>query len=249
MMTKRKELIKAIVGSHNYNLNTIDSDKDYKVFTAPTFEDLYKGEMKSNQIIGDIEDLDYHDIRKIPNLWYKSNINFIELLYSKEIIISDNITDEQKSLINKLLSYKKDIVKMNLPYLYNACRGMHKSKMSALYKGTEGTQHLVDKFGYDTKEALHAYRVIDFIVRFEETNFNDFEKAITYNDSERKFMLDIKNGFFDSDVFENFVSHFYDSEFRLLEDKYSSFKPNQELKNEIDKIIMDIVKIELQSIK
>ena len=39
----RQWLIKALVGSHNYNLNTETSDKDYKVFVLPTFNELYKG--------------------------------------------------------------------------------------------------------------------------------------------------------------------------------------------------------------
>ena len=37
----RNVAFKALVGSHNYNLNTSDSDKDYKLFVIPTLDDLY----------------------------------------------------------------------------------------------------------------------------------------------------------------------------------------------------------------
>ena len=39
----RIAVLKALVGSHNYNLNTESSDKDYKYFVLPTLDDLYDG--------------------------------------------------------------------------------------------------------------------------------------------------------------------------------------------------------------
>ena len=78
----RKELFRALVGSHNYN-NTPESDKDYKIFIAPTFDDLYFNKQFSNSIIGETEDYDIHDIRKVSHLWWKANVNFIEVLFSK----------------------------------------------------------------------------------------------------------------------------------------------------------------------
>ena len=44
---ERKVVFKALVGSHNYNLNDETSDKDYKYFVLPTFDDLYTGKMFS----------------------------------------------------------------------------------------------------------------------------------------------------------------------------------------------------------
>lgn len=244
----RKFVFKALVGSHNYNLNVeeiedIDtgekfpaSDKDYKVFVLPTFEDLYKGNMYAKQTIGDKEDLDMHDIRKLPNLLYKANINFVEVLFSNEIIINDELGREQKLMLSKIFENKDELARMNLPYLYNACDGMFLNKMKLLKKGTDGTQH---------KQALHAYRVLDFIVRFADTDFKDFKKAMTYNEQEREFMLDIKHGFFTLESFENFIKFYYEAKFKQLKEKYHSFKPNQELKDKLDNIIMELVKLSL----
>ena len=41
--------VRALVGSHNYNLNDESSDRDYKVFVFPNFGDLYKGKRYTNQ--------------------------------------------------------------------------------------------------------------------------------------------------------------------------------------------------------
>lgn len=233
----REVVLKALVGSHNYNLATPESDRDYKVFIAPTFEELYLGKQFSKQIITSTEDNDIHDVRKLVDLFFKANVNFLEVLASNEIVIPEGNPE-----IEEIVSLKKEIFKMNLPYLYNSCGGMHKQKMSMLYKGTEGTQHLVDEHGYDTKQAQHAYRCEKVIVDFEATNFEDFEGAIRYKGDDLQFMQEIRSGFFKVDVFENFVKHYHNSTFVHLKEKYHSFEPNLELKARIEQLIMQLVK-------
>ena len=61
----REVVIKAVVGSHNYNLNTENSDEDFKYFVMPTFEDLYKGKFFSYSTQSDELDYTVHDIRKL----------------------------------------------------------------------------------------------------------------------------------------------------------------------------------------
>jgi len=145
---ERREIFRALVGSHNYNLNTETSDMDYKIFVAPTFDDLYFGKQYSNSIIGEAADYDYHDIRKISDLFWKSNINFMEILFSKSYEVLSNVIISFCTIHN-FYEIKDRIARINLPYLYNACLGMHHTKISQIDKGTSGTQPLVDKFGYD----------------------------------------------------------------------------------------------------
>jgi uncharacterized protein len=233
----REVVLKALVGSHNYNLATPESDKDYKVFIAPTFEELYRGHQFSKSIITPTEDNDIHDVRKLVDLFFKANVNFLEVLASKELIIPEGNPE-----IEEIVSLKKEIFKMNLPYLYKACGGMHRQKMSLLNKGTEGTQHLVDEFGYDTKQALHAYRCLKVIVDFENTDFEDFAGAIQYDGEDLDFMLSIRHGDFKQEVFENFIKHYHDSTFVHLKEKYYAFEPDMELHSKIENLIMNLVK-------
>lgn len=253
---ERKVLIKALVGSHNYNLNDETSDKDYKIFVAPTFDDLYENKMFSSSKIGKAEDYDIHDIRKLSELLWKSNINFVEVLYSNELLtqeISIKTTFEETELISKTnellrkIFYMRDeIVTMNLPYLYSACKGMHFNKMSLLDKGTEGTMHLVEKYGYDTKQALHAYRVLDFIIRFAETEFTDFKFAMTYSDYDatREFLLDLKHGKYTKDQFVEIVNDRF-KQFEGYEEIYKSQRIKPEIKEKLTEIIKQIVKINI----
>ncbi|GIN67108.1 hypothetical protein FKN04_22840 [Bacillus glycinifermentans] len=241
MTTDREIVLKSLVGSHNYNLATEQSDKDYKVFVVPTFEDLYTGKEYSKLIITDTEDNDIHDIRKLSKFFFKSNLNFLEVLASTEIELPDGNPE-----IEEIFSMKEDIFRMNLPYLYNACGGMHKNKMNLLSKGTEGTQHLVEEFGYDTKQAQHAYRCLKVIEDYAKNEFEHFDEVIKYSGEDKKFMMDIRNGVFEKEVFENFIKHYHDSTFVHLKELYHSFEPNLELKSKIDGLIMQLVKRKLK---
>lgn len=247
MKIERKELFRALVGSHNYNLNTESSDRDYKVFTLPTFDDLYLGNQYSKSIIGETEDLDIHDIRKVSNLWWKSNVNFVEVLFSKEIILNKNISIEALILLNEIFEMKEEIAKMNIPYLYNACFGMYITKMKQVKKGTEGTKHIVEQFGYDTKQALHAIRILDFLRRFANSNFQDFEGSITYKEEEPyyKFLLDVKEGKFKLEVIHDLINTIVNDLEKNYKELYMNTKPNNETNQKLINLVKQIVRIEL----
>jgi predicted nucleotidyltransferase len=241
MKMERVHVLKALVGSHNYNLQTPESDRDYKVFTMPTFDDLYKGKMYAKSTVGKMFDYDHHDVRKLAELFWKANINFIEVLYSKEVAILNEH-------IKKVLAMREHLVTMNLPYLYKACKGMFYEKMKRLDKPTEGTAHLIEKHGYNTKEALHAFRVLDFITRFSYTDFTDFEWAMTYNDVPRGFdhksprdrMLEIKNGEYSRAHFEQLINlKMY--HFEKFKDIYSGYTPNADARQELEDIIYKMI--------
>lgn len=245
---EREVLLKANTGSWNYNLqqtlqdlillgleNHTPSDKDYKVFVPPTFEELYKGKTYHQAIITKVEDQDIHDIRKLPDLLYKSNIAYLELLFSQDIVFKD--CEE----LNFLYSVRHEIARMNLPQLFKSTGGMFNQRMKKLDHATEGTQHLVDAYGWNTKEGLHTFRSAQLLVRYEETDFKDFEKALRYEDYERQALLDIKNGSMTKEEFIRFVTQYHDNVFAPLKEKYCSYKPNEELKQAIDYNIMNLV--------
>ena len=246
----RKEIFRCLVGSHNYNLNDESSDKDFKVFVSPTFDDLYCSNQFSKSYIGDTEDLDVHDIRKVSSLWWKANVNFLEVLFSDEKTYfgyGENYNERVKELLSEIFSMKDKIAKMNLPYLYNACIGMHLTKKKQVNKGTEGTQHLVDKYGYDTKQALHSWRILDFLRRFSDTNFNDFKSAIWYknSDNKRKFLLDMKSGKYTLDEYYEIVKKTFEDVECHWEQIYQSRPVDNETNEKLLDIVKEIVRISL----
>lgn len=157
-------MLKFLVGSHNYNLNTEESDKDWKVFLYPSFDNLYNNTYNTRPTtITENEDVETKDIRQMMDLFEKCNPAYFELLYSKESDHSDNMSESK--FLNYILKNRDAIIFHNLPKFFSACMGTYDQKRKSLLKGTSGTQHLMEKFGYDTKAGVHAYRNLDIIER------------------------------------------------------------------------------------
>ncbi|WP_017754154.1 DNA polymerase beta superfamily protein [Calidifontibacillus oryziterrae] len=236
MKIERKLCFKALVGSYNYNLNTKQSDKDYKIFFYPNFDDLYNGGQYSKALISTDEDVEFHDIRKLPSLLYKSNVNFMEVLFSEEYEIFDH------DFFNKVIVLRDDISKINLPYLYDACYGMYLQKSKEFYRDQADAP--IEK---TCKHAMGAYRILDFLDRFHKNSFSSFKKAIQYNssDSNRDLLLEIRNGKFNSSQLINMITA-KESEVRLLEEVYKSFAANESLKEKVENLVKESVRASIK---
>lgn len=241
----RKEIFRALVGSHNYNMNNPESDKDFKIFVMPLFQDLYNGKQFSKLYISDTEDLDVHDIRKLSNLLWKSNINFVEILFSEEFIINKDLDNRTKEIVQFFLDNKNEIARMNLPYLWNACIGMHLTKKKQINKGTEGTQYLVNKHGYDTKQAMHCLRVLLVLQRYTDNDFTDFKKAIWFDDTDkdREFLLLVRHGYFNQEEILKLADNLLFVIEDVYREKYMSQTPNTELLNTMMTYTEELVRI------
>lgn len=183
--------VKFRVGSHNYGLNDKDSDTDWKVFRYPTYHQLYKGtgvKPKSHMGIGIDNDIEVKDIRELLVQLRKSNPTWIETLYSNKYEV---LNGKSKTLSN-LHAFKSEIALHNPKRLFDTCFGMYIQKRKGLLKGTSGTQHLIERDGYDSKAGLHAFRALDLLRRLyrfnkhHEENYERFplidvyERALRY---------------------------------------------------------------------
>jgi predicted nucleotidyltransferase len=234
---QRTTAFKALVGSANYHLATPESDKDYKVFVLPSFDDLYHGKVFTESKVG-IVDEEFHDIRKLVRLLWKSNVNFVEVLFSDEVMVSE--VKWIKEAIEEIFVIKNKIAAMNLPYLYKACKGMFLSKSKYIDQGNEATRTFVEKFGYDTKSAMHAYRIIDFIERYANHTFTDFKEAIHYDDTEREFMLSIKHGALTKAKYDKLVADKIKI-FEHLETVYLAQSEDEKTKKHLEKILYSLL--------
>jgi predicted nucleotidyltransferase len=245
----RKELFRALTGSHNYNLDTPESNKDYNIFVLPTFDDLYYKNEFSRSDIGETINFSIHDIRKANYFWLRSKINFLEVLFSDNICINQELDPKILSNLDTIFYHKNDIAKMNLRNLFNTCAQMYFHKKGQINSGTENTQNLIDKYGYDTKQAMDSLRILDFLHRYADNEFTDFKKAIYYQDGEesREKLLNIRNGLYPKKIFDEILTH----EFELIEskyrDKYASYKPDMETYDYVMGLIQGIVRIGILS--
>jgi predicted nucleotidyltransferase len=192
----RKVAMWALVGSHNYNLNDEKSDRDYKAFVYPSFEDIYHNRKisKAYQGVPNIFEPEYegpidyevHDLRRLPDLLKKVNINFLEVLFS----IKDMIHPEL-SLI--FMPFREDYIKLQPARFYMACLGMYYEKMKKVQYVSEANKHLHDQYGYDTKQAMHAIRLLKVIRHYFAEN-KSFAESILFEGEDRDLLLGIKRG-------------------------------------------------------
>lgn len=242
--SEREVVARMLVGSRNYDLTIPDPppDYDFKLFVLPTFNDLYSNELYSTpNIVTKTVDYDIHDLRQLPMLLFKANINYLEVLFSEYTVYPKAGYD-----LKELVAMRDDIARMSLKRFYDSCIGTHIQKMNLLLKGTESTQPLVDKFGYDTKQASHAWRVLDAIERFSETDFTDFNHAIKYKDGpDKSNILNIKQGALTLDEFRYAVKIKLENT-KKHADKYNVISDTETV-NKVKRIVKDIVQRSVMS--
>jgi len=203
--TGREAAICSLTGSRNHRLETEDSDYDFKAFVIPTMDDMYSRNEYFKGIKGEGYEIEVHDLRKLPDLLWKSNPSFLEAIFAAERYMCP----EMEGLF---YANRERISGMNIPYLYNSTTGMFHNKMKYLEKGTANTQHLIEMHGYDTKQAMHAHRMLCVIRWF--IDHGSFEKALIYYDPvtgsfRREFFLDIRNGKYTLDEMRNMLEKLF----------------------------------------
>jgi len=234
----REIAVEALTGSHNYNLHTPTSDEDYKYFVVPTFEDLYGGKFFSSSMQSDLVDYTCHDIRQLSNLIWKANINFIEVLFSTQLWYTRGL--------EFLFENAEKWVGMNLPASRNATYGMHLQKMGDLHKGTEKTQGLVNTFGYDTKQACHALRCLYVLEKYGKSE--SMKEALWFNDGKKRdTLLEVKAGKYTEAEFLDIVEHWHTHVWGELSKNYNDTRANNELKEELDSLMLEFVKSRFSS--
>lgn len=232
MFEGRKIVLSSMVGSWASNLNTPESDEDWKHFVAPTFDDLYSGKMFATASVSTTLDFDVHDIRKLSELLWKANLNFISVLFGHKTFC----VPELQWIFDNADSFAV----MNLPYFYNATMGMHFEKMSTLLKGTGNTQTLIDRWGYDTKQACHALRCLFVLRRFKDCG--NMRDALWFDGNERDVLIGVKSGNLTLSEFKEYVTLWGEMHNPAIKEWYKACLPNEEAKDMLDNGIKGFIR-------
>jgi hypothetical protein len=226
-------MLQILVGSHNYNLNNENSDKDYKIFVCPTFEDLYYNKKLSKVEKIGIHDMEYKDIRTLPALLKASHPNNLELLYSKEVI-TNNL--EWFNLYNKLTSMREEIVTANLSNLVNSVKGNILKNIKTLLEYQNGN--------YKTSKHYKTLKTILRLNYFLNNFFitKNFENSLKSIDSDKieKLILEITKRQ------QNYVKYLYDF-LKLMElIPIKNSKNNEKINKKVEQLIFDFVKVQIK---
>jgi hypothetical protein len=175
-------------GSQNYGLDTEQSDIDTKAIVLPTFEDFINNKQAVSEtlVLESNEHIDVKDIRIMFDVLKKSNINFLEILFTKHRLLNKKYS----ALLAPLFINNERLTQWHKKALYNSISGMTQQKLVALKHPYPSIIAKIEKFGYDPKQLHHIFRQHDFIVRLAAGE--SFKDCLTANNPEH--LIKIKAG-------------------------------------------------------
>lgn len=238
-----------LYGSQNYHLDTEDSDVDAKAIVVPSLGDLIESKEVSKTYGSPEEGLvDVKDIRIMFQQFLKMNLNFLEILFTKEFATNLFFYNE----VVDLRVLKDDIVASDIKRLAQSNFGMMKGKMLKLTKPTPATEDEIKKYGYSGKEACHIIRMGELLEGYLKKGLSFGEALDTRNSDKRDLMLDFKKHLYSQkdaericleqmDKTEKLVKTLLDSTEYLKDDTVE-----KELKYLEEKIVRKLIKLEME---
>lgn len=150
-------------GSGNYGLDYEGSDVDTKCVLAPSLKELAESKTASTTYVRENDEhIDFKDIRVMLETFRKSNLNFLEILYTKYYIINPIYEAEW----HRLIEARDSIISMNPSALLKSMKGIASEKYHALEHRYPSRLEWLDKFGYDPKQLHHLFRIHEFMDRW-----------------------------------------------------------------------------------
>lgn len=221
----------------NSHANSID-DKDTMAFCVPP-ADTYLGlsEFQSRgtqEIMRDPWDIVIYESRKAIRLLAQGNPNVLAMLWLPDNLYIKKTDSGEYLLANKNAFVGRHVFKPFVGYATAQLRKME----SGEYKGYMGDKRreLVEKFGYDTKNASHLIRLLRQGIEF----LRDGELNVLRHDSAE--LLDIKDGKWGLDKVKEEANRL----FRRAEDAYDrSTLPVRPDEGAVNDIAIEIARNEL----
>lgn len=226
-------------GSQNYGMADEESDIDSKLLLIPSLEDIVLNkkpishtlEMPDNQ-----EHTDCKDVRDYFKIFRKSNINFVEILFTDYWVVNHKYFD----LWLELRSRAEELARIN-PYAAVSCmKGMASEKLHALCHEYPSRMPWIEKYGYDPKQLSHLVRIELFLYEYiKGTNYTDC--IYLKNKELRDWLLQIKrNG---NGMSKEEAQKFAEQSFANISkkvDNFRQFNPNK-MNEELDEFLNDVL--------
>ena len=183
-------LVVNLYGSQNYEMETENSDFDFKAIILPSIDDvIYNRKPVSTSIEFNGGLIDIKDIRLMWDNYKKQNPNFIETLFTPYCWTNPKYADDW-FIIRDLA---EEIAYADPAKAVKAMYGMALEKQHALCHPYPSKLELINKYGYDSKQLSHIIRLYELTLNYiAEVPYkdclvpNDFVKYIcvkikTYN--------------------------------------------------------------------
>lgn len=179
-----------LYGSQNYNLATPTSDVDTKAIVLPSFGNFaLRQKWLSEELTMPDNSLSIvKDIRGMFGNFLKSNINFLECLYTPYVVVNPAYA----TFHAELAAHRDFIANASPLRVLHAAAGMASQKYHALEKPFESKAAVLAKFGYDPKQLCHLARLRFFMQTYSHTL--DFATSLIPTDDQREWIFILKAG-------------------------------------------------------
>ena len=182
-----KVLAVNLYGSQNYDLDTPESDFDFKALVFPSFMDMVLGKP---QVSKDYEfEGGLIDVKSAPKMfenYKKMNTNFMETLFTRWYVANPDYAEdwERVRALAPRLAYADPKKAMN------ALVGMAMEKAHALTHPYEGKLQVLAEHGYDGKQLSHELRLN---IMFDKYAAHlPYEEVLMPSEEDRKRLIDLK---------------------------------------------------------
>lgn len=169
-------------GSVNYGLDNENSDIDSKLLVVPSLCDLVFNKRNNHlHVMSDNEEhVEVKDIAIYMKTILKQNINFVETLFAKCVIVNP----KYQNFWDILQENRERIARYDTKRAVDCMLGMMKQKHIAMTKPTPGRQENIDKIGYDAKSYHHLLRLYYFLNHYLDNM--SYEDCLTKRDWEEQ---------------------------------------------------------------
>lgn len=176
-----------LYGSQNYGLATPESDVDTKVMVLPSLHEVALGSdmVSVEHKVGDAL-TNVKDVRMMFKNFLKSNINFLECLFTEYTVVNPTY----QTFWDELYAAREFVATSQPSKLMHAARGMAKQKYAAFEKPYAGKLDVLEKYGYDPKQLHHLARLRFFMNTFMWCN--SFEESLQPHPEQFEFLMALK---------------------------------------------------------
>ena len=223
-------------GSMNYGLDNKNSDIDSKLLVIPSLHDLVFN--KRHNYLHEMSDNDEHvevkDIALYMKTILKQNINFVETLFAKCVIVNS----KYQKYWHMLQEHREEIARYDEKRACQCMFGMMKQKLNQMTRPTPGRQESIDRIGYDAKSFHHLLRLGYFMKHYLDCK--SYEDCLTKRRTdEHRILMAAKDGLYPFDVATEIANGAIDIASDILNVHY--FDMDEDKKRYIEGLIDDVV--------
>ena len=230
-------ILKCYGGSITYGTNHADSDTDIKdIFIPPKEYWIGLQNVRSVEHMSDEFDICYHSLRHFFDLAIKANPNILEMLYLRDnMYLTKDVPKHLRKFGQKLIDNRELFLTKKAKYTYMGYAFSQLHRMDKLNKNANTNPKrvaLVEKHGFDTKNAMHLFRLLRTGLEILTTGELHVHRA------DKKFLLEVKDGKY---TYDEVIAEAKRYEGLMEEAVIKSDLPTKPDFNKIENLLIEIV--------